>query len=251
MPMTLNRIKGVGDVDQLFHQNSDNNEIICEHPNKMVDSFCGTINIDGFGKEAIDTKNILLRGCVLRNTEWVIGIVVNTGHDTKILMSAAETKGKTSNLEVLASTEIKKIIFLLVCVCFVGATGQLIWNTSNNVRDIWYLNWNDSSSDFVVWIINFFYFFLLHATFIPVSLYVSMAIIRSFQSKFMNEDLEMYYEKTDQPSLVRTMTLNEELGQISHIFSDKTGTLTCNVMDFRKASINGKKLFHLLLFNIS
>ena len=55
----------------------------------------------------------------------------------------------------------------------------------------------------------------------------------------MNYDLDMYYEKTDTPALVRTMTLNEELGQISHIFSDKTGTLTCNVMDFRKASING------------
>jgi len=33
--------------------------------------------------------------------------------------------------------------------------------------------------------------------------------------------------------------LNEELGQISHIFSDKTGTLTCNIMDFRKCSVNG------------
>ena len=55
----------------------------------------------------------------------------------------------------------------------------------------------------------------------------------------MTYDLDMYYEKTDTPALVRTMTLNEELGQISHIFSDKTGTLTCNVMDFRKASING------------
>eukprot|EP01035_Chromulina_nebulosa_P026323 gene26323-34439_t len=49
----------------------------------------------------------------------------------------------------------------------------------------------------------------------------------------------MYYSPTDTPALVRTMTLNEELGQISHIFSDKTGTLTCNIMDFRKATING------------
>jgi len=55
----------------------------------------------------------------------------------------------------------------------------------------------------------------------------------------MNNDIDMYYERLDAPALVRTMTLNEELGQISHVFSDKTGTLTCNIMDFRKASING------------
>ena len=38
---------------------------------------------------------------------------------------------------------------------------------------------------------------------------------------------------------VRTMDLNDELGQISHIFSDKTGTLTSNYMDFRKLCVNG------------
>ena len=80
---------------------------------------------------------------------------------------------------------------------------------------------------------------LLHATFCPVSLYVSLTFARFGQSYFMQNDLEMYYEKTDTPMKVRTATLNEELGQISHIFSDKTGTLTCNIMDFRKASING------------
>merc|ERR1711988_941361 len=66
-----------------------------------------------------------------------------------------------------------------------------------------------------------------------------MTMTRAFQSYFMNCDMDMYYPRLDAPAHVRTMTLNEELGQISHIFSDKTGTLTCNVMDFRKASING------------
>ena len=49
----------------------------------------------------------------------------------------------------------------------------------------------------------------------------------------------MYHEETDTPCQVRTMALNEELGQITHIFTDKTGTLTCNIMDFRKCSIGG------------
>ena len=209
-----------------------------EHPNKLTDSFQGVLSIDGMGREAIQLTNVLLRGCVLRNTDWIVGLVVNTGHDSKIMMSSRATRSKTSNLESLASGQIRYIILLLLLVCFTGTTGQAIWDAANHIINMWYLGWIDTPG--ATWIKNFFYFFLLHATFIPVSLYVSMSLSRSAQSYFMNNDLEMYYEKTDSPAMVRTMTLNEELGQISHIFSDKTGTLTCNIMDFRKASINGE-----------
>jgi len=212
-----------------------------EHPNKLIDSFTGVTDLEGLGREAIQPSNILLRGCVLRNTDWVIGLVVNTGHDTKIMMSSTETLTKTSNFEVRASVEILRIVGLLAVICAAGATGQTVWNQVYNISSMWYLSWDDPShpNPGYTWIVKFFTYYLLHASFIPVSLYVSMIFARFFQSYFMNNDLEMYYEKTDHPSAVRTMTLNEELGQISHIFSDKTGTLTCNVMDFRKCSING------------
>jgi phospholipid-transporting ATPase len=88
-------------------------------------------------------------------------------------------------------------------------------------------------------VVKFFYMLLLHASFVPVALYVSMALVRFAQAQCMQRDEDMYYPPLDAFCNVRTMTLNEELGQISHIFSDKTGTLTCNVMNFRKASING------------
>ena len=57
---------------------------------------------------------------------------------------------------------------------------------------------------------------------------------------FIQNDLEMYWEETDMPTKVQTSNLNEELGQISYIFSDKTGTLTQNVMEFRKLSVVGQ-----------
>lgn len=210
-----------------------------EHPNKILDNFTGVIELRETGRDNVQSNNVLLRGCVLRNTDFAIGIVVNTGHDTKIMMSASGTASKTSALESAGSQQIKRIIILLVLLCLTGATGMAIWNDELpiKVQDHWYLEWNPHSGS--TWIIQFFYFFLLHATFIPVSLYVSMSIVRYFQSKFMNYDLDMYYETTDTPATVRTMTLNEELGQISHIFSDKTGTLTCNIMDFRKMCIAG------------
>lgn len=50
----------------------------------------------------------------------------------------------------------------------------------------------------------------------------------------------MYYEKTKTSAKARTTTLNEELGQIQYVFSDKTGTLTQNIMTFNKCSINGR-----------
>ena len=233
VPSTLQRVSlGPGSLRDLV------GSVQMEHPNKLIDTFNGVLDLKNFDKEAVMANNIMLRGCVLRNTDWVIGLVANTGHDTKIMMSATATPSKTSALESTASGYIQKIVVLLFFVCFVGATGLVIWNNAKNVQDKAYLDWDPNPAE--EWIIQFFYFFLLHATFIPVSLYVSMTFVRFFQSYFMNADLEMYYEKTDRPSEARTMTLNEELGQISHVFSDKTGTLTCNIMDFRKMSVNGK-----------
>lgn len=57
------------------------------------------------------------------------------------------------------------------------------------------------------------------------------------QARFISLDVEMYYEPTDTPALARTSNLNEELGMVKYIFSDKTGTLTCNIMEFKKCSI--------------
>ena len=192
-------------------------KIETEHPNKFINSFSGVISLDGMDPEPIGPQNILLRGCVLRNTDYVIACVVNTGHHAKILMSADATPSKVSGLEIVATSQVKKMILFLSLVSAVGAFGSLGWNIDNEVDEIWYFDWSDINFG-VEFVIQFFYFFLLHATFIPVSLYVSMTLARFFQSYFMNSDLDMYYAPLDAPAIVRTMTLNEELGQISHIF---------------------------------
>lgn len=72
----------------------------------------------------------------------------------------------------------------------------------------------------------FLSYVILLNTFIPISLYISVEIIRLFQSKWIDWDTEMYDETNNIPARARTATLNEELGQIDYIFSDKTGTLT-------------------------
>lgn len=61
--------------------------------------------------------------------------------------------------------------------------------------------------------------------------------ILSAQAIFINYDIEMYHEESDTPAMARTSNLNEELGMVKYIFSDKTGTLTRNVMEFKRCSV--------------
>ena len=87
--------------------------------------------------------------------------------------------------------------------------------------------------------LSFFRFFLLCYQFIPVSLYVTMSVVYNIQSMIMENDLQMYDEVNDEPVRVRNSMLNDDLGQIGYIFSDKTGTLTSNLMQFRKCLVDG------------
>merc|ERR1719273_875454 len=92
----------------------------------------------------------------------------------------------------------------------------------------------------VISLLVFFSYAIVLNTVVPISLYVSVECIRLAQSLMINWDIEMYDETSDTPASAKTTTLNEELGQIQYVFSDKTGTLTQNIMTFNKCSIDGK-----------
>lgn len=69
---------------------------------------------------------------------------------------------------------------------------------------------------------------------------VTIETVKFIQAIFISYDKTMYVAKTDMFVQVQSSNLNEELGQISYVFSDKTGTLTCNEMIFKKLIVHGQ-----------
>jgi len=72
-------------------------------------------------------------------------------------------------------------------------------------------------------------------------------MVKVMQGLYISSDPNMHQTSTDISASVQSSSLNEELGQIDYVFSDKTGTLTQNLMEFKKFSINGKPFGLLLL----
>jgi len=77
--------------------------------------------------------------------------------------------------------------------------------------------------------------------FVPISLLISVEMINFIQAKFIAWDMMVYDEARDLPALVQSSNLNEELGMVHYIFSDKTGTLTQNIMEFQKCTVDRHK----------
>ncbi|XP_055690523.1 phospholipid-transporting ATPase ID isoform X1 [Lutzomyia longipalpis] len=222
-----------------------NGEIICEPPNNLLNKFDGTL-IWKNQRFSLDNEKILLRGCVLRNTQWCYGIVIFAGKDTKLMQNSGKTKFKSTSIDRLLNFIIIGIVFFLLSICAFCTVACAIWEGLVGQYFQVYLPWPNIIPNgtiqgaTVIGLLVFFSYAIVLNTVVPISLYVSVEVIRFAQSFLINWDEKMHHKKTNTSAKARTTTLNEELGQIQYIFSDKTGTLTQNIMTFNKCSINGK-----------
>ncbi|RDB24741.1 hypothetical protein Hypma_007946 [Hypsizygus marmoreus] len=214
-----------------------------EQPNNSLYTYEGTLDLitsEGMPKQVpLGPDQMLLRGAQIRNTPWVYGLTVFTGHETKLMRNATAAPIKRTAVERQVNVQIVFLFILLLALSLGSTIGSSIrtWFFSSQQ---WYLFETSSLSGRAKGFIeDILTFIILYNNLIPISLIVTMEVVKFQQAQLINSDLDMYYARTDTPALCRTSSLVEELGQIEYVFSDKTGTLTCNEMEFRYCSIAG------------
>ncbi|RDX41412.1 phospholipid-translocating P-type ATPase [Lentinus brumalis] len=214
-----------------------------EHPNNSLYTYEGTLELVSSGgvpkQVPLGPDQLLLRGAQIRNTPWAYGLVVFTGHETKLMRNATAAPIKRTAVERQVNIHIVFLFIFLLALSIGSTIGSSIrsWFFSSAQ---WYLleqpTISGRAKGFIEDILTFI---ILYNNLIPISLIVTMEVVKYQQAQLINSDLDMYYAKTDTPALCRTSSLVEELGQIEYVFSDKTGTLTRNEMEFRFCSIGG------------
>lgn len=212
----------------------------CDPPNAKLYEFEGRLLMpNGLDTYPLGPENILLRGAKLKNTAWVYGLVLYTGHESKLMKnSLAKTPIKQSRLEKTTNVQILWLVFILLTTGFISAVFSQLWTHGHMDFIRGFILGDDVQP--LSFAMTYLTFVILYNNLVPISLQVSLEVVRTFQAHFINSDLEMYDEASDSFAMARTSNLNEELGQVRYILSDKTGTLTKNIMNFRKCSIGGK-----------
>ncbi|XP_057971063.1 phospholipid-transporting ATPase 1-like isoform X2 [Malania oleifera] len=238
----------------VFEEGSISGLIRCEQPNRNIYEFTANMEFKG-QRFPLSQTNIILRGCQLKNTEWVIGVVVYAGQETKAMLNSAASPSKRSRLESYMNRETLWLSIFLLGMCLVVALGMGLWlerhkeqlDTLPYYRKRYFMKGINGQKNYKYYGIameTFFSFLssiIVFQIMIPISLYITMELVRLGQSYFMIEDRHMCDHSTGTRFQCRSLNINEDLGQIRYVFSDKTGTLTENKMEFRTASVYGKK----------
>ncbi|KAL2190051.1 phospholipid-translocating P-type ATPase [Thermothelomyces heterothallicus CBS 203.75] len=213
-------------------------EFVVEDPNPDLYRFDGRVTVGGETLPLTLTE-VVYRGCTIRNTASVIGMVINTGEETKIRRNAnRHPSAKKPALESTANVIVLALVVYLVALVAGLSGGYAIWQHTYE-RVAWYLR--DVPVPYSHIIMGYAIQF---NNVIPLALYVSLEIVKICQMLLLNSDIEMYDEASDTPARCNTNTILENLGQVGYLFSDKTGTLTENVMRFRKMSVAGTTWLH-------
>ncbi|XP_055342476.1 phospholipid-transporting ATPase IF-like [Paramacrobiotus metropolitanus] len=194
---------------------------------------------------SLSQQNLLLNGARLKNTRFVFGCAVYTGQQTKMALNSVYTsKNKWSTIE-RGMNEFLGFFLLLLLLEVAVCTGLKYWLTAQPRGHPWYSPLPQDPETRVTAkgvIQDVFAFLVLFNYIIPISLYVTLELQKFLGAKFLVWDVELFDKERNLPAKVNSSDLNEELGQVEYLFSDKTGTLTENDMIFRKCAV-GERVF--------
>ncbi|KAL0413311.1 UNVERIFIED_CONTAM: Phospholipid-transporting ATPase 1 [Sesamum radiatum] len=224
--------------------------IKCEKPNRNIYGFQANLDLDG-KRISLGPSNVILRGCELKNTDWAIGVAVYAGRETKAMLNNSGAPSKRSRLESRMNREIIFLSIFLVTLCMIVCICHGVWlrRHKDELDLMQFYRKKDYSEpevknyEYYGWGMEIFFVFLMSVivfqVMIPISLYISMELVRVGQAYFMIRDDRMFDKSSNSRFQCRALNINEDLGQIKYVFSDKTGTLTENKMEFQCASIGG------------
>ncbi|KAM0683706.1 phospholipid transporting ATPase [Mitosporidium daphniae] len=211
-------------------------------PSPHLYSFSGKVffeNECNTNEEVLLTQeHILLRGCITKNTDWVIGVVLYTGYETKIMLnsiahqkvnsptsSAEGSPSKRSTIERQLNRQILLNFLLLLILCLVCMSVESFSITSTKLL----LETTTLSSV----VVSFFSSLILFQTVVPIALYITVEICKTIHAFLIHSDLAMKDPISGKQCNARAWNLSDDLGRVQFIFSDKTGTLTKNIMRFK------------------
>ncbi|XP_071160148.1 phospholipid-transporting ATPase IF-like isoform X4 [Mytilus edulis] len=220
--------------------------IECQQPMPDLYKFVGRMTVHKNSENVmkpLGPENVLLRGARLKNTPYVYGCAVYTGSQTKMALNSKAKSTKFSRVERGLNTFLLAFIGILLTEALLSTILKYWYVRQDFMQNSWYLPTIKEEKKLTVKsaLQDFLAFMVLYNYIIPISLYVTVEVQKFVGSMFIGWDLEMYDEENDQPAKANTSDLNEELGQVEYLFTDKTGTLTENDMQFRQCSIHGQK----------
>ncbi|RXM32935.1 putative phospholipid-transporting ATPase IH [Acipenser ruthenus] len=221
--------------------------IECQQPEADLYRFVGRITVTQQEEEIVrplGAENLLLRGARLKNTKEIYGVAVYTGMEAKMALNYKCKSQKRSAVEKSMNTFLLIYLGILLFEAVLSTILKYAWQAESKWDEPWYNQKTEqerNSSKILRFISDFLAFLVLYNFIIPISLYVTVEMQKFLGSFFIGWDIDLYHEETDQKAQVNTSDLNEELGQVEYVFTDKTGTLTENEMQFRECSINGIK----------
>ncbi|XGW11747.1 hypothetical protein V3C99_012878 [Haemonchus contortus] len=218
--------------------------VFCEPPDPAIYTIRAKIERAPGSFELITKDNMLLRGSRLRNTTFIEGIVLYAGHDTKVMMNNGRAPHKISGIELLTNRFIVLCMIILTAMVVGSSLMSGIWlgdhplsDNDANVTISPYVAWN-SPKPVIDGVYGIGSFIICYQVIVPISLYITVEIIKIAQIFFLSQDIDLYDPDMDRAIDCRSLNIPEELGQISHVLSDKTGTLTENIMIFRNCAFD-------------
>ena len=169
-----------------------------DKPNPNLDEWEGHLESNQLDKSRqCSQKNLLLRGCTLKNTEECVGICIYVGNETKIMMNQKKTiKAKVSNLMRLMNKMLYSVFVFQFLIISLWATLSLVW-MGNHREKQQYLEIKGEPG-FVQWVLQFFTYQVAYSHMIPISLYVIIEMLKLIQAKMINKDVRMSFAETSE-----------------------------------------------------